>query len=345
MQIRPREIVLEQIRHHETDPVPYTLAFEEGWGIPELLDAHFGGSAWRDRIQTYLFKTQVVNPRRLLPTDDPAYKSDLYGSRWRVDKRPFHLEVPGLPEPSLRDFRWPEPGQFLLEDEVVAAARRECDEMAEDFLTIAGLGWGLFETSWGLRGFENVLMDVASEPDFYGELLDQLTEQFLAFVELTCDVLPNVDAIMFGDDWGHQHGVMVGPDRWRTFFKPRYARIYEAAHRRGKLVLSHCCGSVADIMPDIIEIGLDVLESVQPEAKGMNPYELNRKWGDSITFWGCLGSQSTIQFGTPAEIHAEVAHLRREMSRGGGYILAPAKGLQPGTPIANAAAVVEAITA
>ena len=97
-------------------------------------------------------------------------------------------------------------------------------------------------------------------------------------------------------------------------------------------------------MPDIIEIGMDVLESVQPEASGMNPpYELQRAWGDRITFWGCLGSQSTIQFGTPDQIHAEVGRLRRHMARGGGYILAPAKGLQPGTPIENAAAVVEAI--
>ena len=97
-------------------------------------------------------------------------------------------------------------------------------------------------------------------------------------------------------------------------------------------------------MSDIVDIGLDVLESVQPEAAGMNPYELKRQWGDRITFWGCLGSQSTIQFGTPEQIQAEVRRLRSEMAVGGGYILAPAKGLQPGTPTDNAAAVVEAIT-
>ena len=98
-------------------------------------------------------------------------------------------------------------------------------------------------------------------------------------------------------------------------------------------------------MPDLIDIGLDVLESVQPEASGMNPYELKKAWGDKITFWGCLGSQSTIPFGSPVEIHAEILRLRREMSEGGGYILAPAKALQPGTPTENAVAVVEAFTA
>ena len=124
--------------------------------------------------------------------------------------------------------------------------------------------------------------------------------------------------------------------------KPRWAKIYAAVHAHGKIVMSHSCGSVAEIIPDLIDIGLDVLESVQPEAAGMNPSELKRLWGDRITFWGCLGSQSTIPRGTPDEIRAEIQHLRAVMGVGGGYILAPAKTLQPETPIANAVAIVEA---
>jgi uroporphyrinogen decarboxylase len=104
----------------------------------------------------------------------------------------------------------------------------------------------------------------------------------------------------------------------------------------------HCCGSVADIMGDIVEIGLDVLESVQPEAAGMNPSALKKKWGDKITFWGGLGSQSTIPFAASAEVRREIRRLRSEMGRGGGYVLAPAKPLRPETPTENAVAVVEA---
>jgi uroporphyrinogen decarboxylase len=105
-------------------------------------------------------------------------------------------------------------------------------------------------------------------------------------------------------------------------------------------VLSHCCGSVADILPDLIETELDVLESVQPEA--MDPYDLKKQYSQEITFWGGLGSQTTIPFGTPKDIHGEVQKLCREMGKGGGYILAPSKALQPETPTENAAAVVEA---
>ncbi|MDK1031866.1 MAG: uroporphyrinogen decarboxylase family protein, partial [Planctomycetia bacterium] len=234
--------------------------------------------------------------------------------------------------------------EFFADEEGVAKARKVCEENKGRRFLAASFGWGLFESAWGARGFENVLMDMVAEPDFFEELLDRITAQLLAYVDFTCRSLPDIDAIMFGDDWGDQRGIIMGPERWRKLFKPRCAMIYEAARARGKIVMTHCCGSVVDILPDLIEIGLDVLESCQPEARGMNPYELKKKFGDDIAFWGCLGSQSTIPFGTPEEIRSEVKRLCREMGKGGGYILAPAKSLQPGTPTENAVAVIEAFT-
>ena len=161
-------------------------------------------------------------------------------------------------------------------------------------------------------------------------------------MEYTADM--PIDGILFGDDWGDQRGVILGAERWRRFLKPRWAKIYEAVRASGKIVMSHSCGSVAEIMPDMIEIGLQVHESVQPEASGMNPYELKQKWENEITFWGCLGSQSTIPRGTPGGIRSEIRHLKTAMGIGGGYILAPAKPLQSDTPTENAVAVVEAFT-
>jgi uroporphyrinogen decarboxylase len=342
MTVKPRDTILGQISHRETDPVPYTISFEGN--TEEQLNAHYGGTEWRDRLQTFIVAAGVVDNQKKEPSERKGIYRDHYGSLWREDRRPFHMEAPALPEPYFDGYRWPEPEEFFLDEERVSEARQLCADNKDQCFLTAALGWGLFETSWGIRGFENVLMDVVAEPDFYDELLDRITAQFLAYIDFTCRSLPDVDAVMFGDDWGDQRGVIVGPERWRKLFKPRCARIYQAVHAHGKYVISHCCGSVADIMPDIIEIGLDVLESVQPEARGMNPYELKRRWGDKLTFWGGLGSQSTIPFGTPSEIHAEVRRLRSEMGKGGGYILAPAKGLQPGTPTENAAAVIEAFT-
>ena len=336
----PREIVLDQISHRETDIIPYTLGFEGD--VTDRLDAHYGGDQWHDSLRTFIKGTSVVNTMKKDPTDREGYWVDPYGSLWRMDRRPFHLESPAMARPSFDDYQWPKPEAFFVNDSLIAQARQFCEEEKDEFFLIGWLGWGLFETSWNVRGFENILMDVVSEPDFVEELMDRITEQFLAYVDFTCRHLPDVHAIMFGDDWGDQRGVIVGPERWRKLFKPRYARIYDAVHAHGKFVISHCCGSIHDIMPDVIEIGLDVLESVQPEARNMNPYDLKRKWGDEITFWGCLGSQSTIPFGTPDDIREEVERLRQEMGKGGGFILAPAKPLQPETSTENAIAVVEA---
>ena len=333
----PREIVLEQIRHHQTEPVPYTLTFEPP--VAERLDRHYGDPGWRQRIVPYIVRCATIDRRGTRPIDD-VHTRDLFGTVWREDQRPFHLQEPGLKEPSLEGYDFPSAEAFVKPDleETVAEGMRQ----HPDSFNVINMGWGLWETYWGIRGFENAMMDCLVEPGFFAEVLDRLTDLYLVQTE-RCRAFP-VDAIMFGDDWGEQRGVMIGPERWREFFKPRYAEIYEAVHAQDKLVMSHCCGSVVDIMPDIIEIGLDVLESVQPEAAGMNPYELKAKWGADITFWGALGSQSTIPHGTPQEIHDEVARLRREMGAGGGYILAPAKTLLPETPTENAVALVEAFT-
>jgi uroporphyrinogen decarboxylase len=332
-----KEIVRSQIEHRETPVIPYTLGFEGD--VAERLDRHYGGAAWRDRLRPYIVSMSAVDTDIKIPLGNGRDR-DVYGGIWRTDQRPWHLETPPLAQPSFDGYELPAPEKFFR-PEWKTAAFETCRKSRDSFL-VGVLGWGLFERSWNLRGFENALMDAVAEPDFYEEMVDRLMHLYLTFVKYTVD-LP-VDAILFGDDWGDQRGVILGPERWRKFLKPRWAKIYQAVHAAGKIVISHSCGSVADIMPDIIEIGLDVLESVQPEAAGMNPYELKRKWGGKIAFWGGLGSQSTIPFGTPGEIKAEVRRLCREMGRGGGYILAPAKSLQPETPTANAVAVVEAFT-
>jgi uroporphyrinogen decarboxylase len=328
----PRDRVWAQIRHQETDFVPYTLGWEGDVG--ERLDAYYGGPAWRDLIDNAI--RHVPGPNLVVETDAGPLFTDVYGSTWRVDRRPFHLEQPALKEPSLRGYAFPEVATLFSDDWKERAVQAWAG--LRGYFTVAGFGFGLFERTWTLRGFADVLADAAAEPEFYDELVEQIAVHQLQIIDRLVE-LP-VDGIMFSDDWGYQQGMLLGPARWRRFIKPRLARMYERVHRVGKFTLSHCCGNVVDVVPDLVEIGLDVLESVQPEA--MNPYELKEHYGQEMTFWGGLGSQSVIPFGTPQEIREEVARLCREMSCGGGYILAPAKSLQPETPTANAAAVVEA---
>lgn len=334
MDLAPRDRVLAQIHHQETDYVPYTVRFEGD--VADRLDAYYGNDSWRSLIDNAIQRMPIPN----LDVDRLAgpYYTDLYGSTWQVDYRIFRLVEPALKTPSLEGLVFPD--LDLIFDSVWEEKTLQAIKQHERYFLVIGFGVGLFERSWALRGFENTLIDVIAHPEFYEELIARLTDHQEAIIARLLE-LP-VDGILFADDWGYQQGVLVGAERWRRIFKPHLARLYQGVHEAGKYVLTHCCGSIEEILSDLIEIGLDVYQSVQPEAKNNNPYELKRKFGDKITFWGGLGSQSTIPFSTPAEIKAEVTRLCREMGQGGGYILCPAKPLQPETPVENAAAVVEA---
>jgi uroporphyrinogen decarboxylase len=339
MPLTPKESVIAQIQHHETDPIPYTLSWEEE-SVAERLDQHYGNRVWRSLLQDAICGVDLPRPGLgLLAGTGEAGETvrDLFGSTWRVDMRPAHLVEAPLKEPALSGYRFPEI-EACFDPGWEQKARSQIAAWPDRFTT-ASFGFGLFERTWTLRGFENVMMDVAAEPAFYASLLDAITEHQSALLER---ILPlPLDGFMFSDDWGYQEGVLIGADRWRKLLKPRLARLYAQVHAAGKYVITHCCGSIAEILPDLIEIGLDVYESVQPEAKNNRPDELKRRYGDHLTFWGGLGSQSTIPFGTPDEIRGEVGRLCRVMGRGGGFILCPAKALQPETPTENAAAVVE----
>ena len=329
----PREIVWEQIRHRETPRIPYTLGFEPD--VAARIDAHYGGAVWRESLIPYMARTSGI-ARPVLAEPLPRVV-DAFGTVWRRDELPPVVLEPALKAPSFHGYAFPTVDDLVPPEAVPEALQRVRE--AGDSFTVVNTGICLWQ-GWYIRGFEETLVDCVAHEEFYAELLDRMTQLTLDVIE-KCAGIP-ADAIMMGDDWGDQRGPLIGPERWRRFYKPRYARIFQAVHDQGKVALLHCCGSVAEIMGDIVEIGLDVLESVQPEAAGMNPYELKKQWGDNITFWGGLGSQSTIPFGTPGEIRREIARLRTEMSQGGGYILAPAKGLRPETPTANAVAVLEA---
>jgi uroporphyrinogen decarboxylase len=331
-----RERVIDQIHHRETDPIPYVLGIE-----PEVagqLDALYGGRGWRASIGNAV--AHIPAPHEDLGIGDwepGALHTDLFGAQWKTNGRLTHLEAWPLKEPCLRGFTFPDPAACFAPG-WEAAARQAIAENAGRRFLVCGIGFGVFERAWTLRGFDNVLADSALDPAFYQALVEAITDHQLALLEPILR-LP-VDGIMFSDDWGYQKGVILGPARWRRLIKPCYRRLYERVHAAGKFTLNHCCGSIAAILPDLVEIGLDVYESVQPEADGNDPYELKRCFGRHITFFGGFGAQSMPSM-TPQTARAEIRRLRAEMSKGGGYILAPAKPIPDGVPVEVAAAVYE----
>ena len=332
-----RERVIDQINHKSTEPVPAARLGFEG-DVAERLDAYYGDNSWQVLVKEidHILVVSAINRDGIAVNNTTGTYTDVFGSKWRNDMRTLHLEESVLKEPNLEGFLFPEAADFLVQN-----WREELPKKIEEYpdkFFIADLGYGMFVRSWILRGYEGALADAAIEPEFYDELLEKICDLHLSLLDEIC-TLP-VDGIILDGDWGDQRGIMMGPVRWRRFIKPRLAKLYDRIHKAGKYTLNHSCGNVSEVIPDLIEIGLDVLQSVQPEA--MNPYELKKNFGGDITFWGGLGSQRTIPFGTPEEIRKEVRRLCSEMGSGGGYVLGPSKGLQPETPTENAAAVVEA---
>ncbi|MEW5816614.1 MAG: uroporphyrinogen decarboxylase family protein [Spirochaetota bacterium] len=333
----PKEIVYAQIAHRQTHYIPYEILLESGTSVVARLNAYFGTPAWQNALTQHIVRFKAIDDGLdwELITEEP-FTVDKYGSIWRTNVWQRYLVEPALKSPTLDGYEWPETSVFFTPE--CRAKVQQILNNSTDAFTAAGFDFGLFERSWTLRGFENGLMDSVAEPAFFRQLIDRIfTQQMEILEELV--TLP-IDGIMFSDDWGGQQGILLGPERWRAYLKEPMRRMYQFAHSHGKTVLHHTCGNVIDVIPDAIEIGLDVLESVQPEA--MNPYVLKRRFGEHLTFWGGLGTQRMVPFGTPDELRAEINCLCREMGRGGGYILAPAKPLQDDTPTENGVVIVEA---
>ncbi|MBE0699960.1 MAG: hypothetical protein IH586_23790 [Anaerolineaceae bacterium] len=334
-----RELVIEQIQHRETQPIPYVLGVEDE--VARELDAYWGSPDWRTRIDNAIADVPMPHPDLgIAEWEQGVLHSDLFGSQWITNGTLTHLEEWPLQEASLKDFTFPAVEDCFTPGWEDAAMDVIAKNGGQKFL-VCGIGFGVFERAWTLRGFDNVLADSAESPAFYQELVERITDHQMALLERIL-ALP-LDGIMFSDDWGYQKGVILGPARWRKMIKPCYQRLYARVHAAGKYTLNHICGSVAAILPDMIEIGLDVYESVQPEAANNNPYDLKRSYGKDITFFGGLGAQSMPHF-TPDGVKAEIRHMRAEMGQGGGFILAPAKPIPTGTPVEVAAAVVEEFT-
>lgn len=332
--MQPRDIVKLAFQYQETICVPYS--FDVSPERASELTRFYGSASWRERVTSFIAGLTGVDNflslAGLSPQPDGTQR-DILGCSWRMGII-HHLEDWPLHEPRLGDYRLPDLGPYF--QRVRARWPRELARSARQFRVITH-SFGLFERAWSLRGFEDFLVDLALHQSFAEELLDHITAWFLQSVDLMAQA--PVDAIMLTDDHAFQRGLLMGAAHWRRFFKPRWARVLERVHHYGLYTIMHMCGDTSEVVPDLIEIGLDCMESCQPEC--MDIYALKRRYGRNIRFWGGLGAQSVLPFGTPDEVRRETQRLKREMARGGGYILAPAKSFGAEVPIANIAAYLE----
>jgi uroporphyrinogen decarboxylase len=203
------------------------------------------------------------------------------------------------------------------------------------------MGQTIFETAWLIRSMEELLPDMLGNPDWAAVLLDRIAEirriQSAKFAEA------DVDIIRTGDDVASQRGMLMDPETWREWLKPRLASIIDSARevKPDVLIWYHSDGDCRAIIPDLIEIGVDILNPVQPEC--MDPAEVKKLYGDRLSFSGTIGTQTTMPFGTPEEVRSEIKKRIHTVGRGGGLLIAPTHVLEPDVPWENVLAFVDGV--
>jgi uroporphyrinogen decarboxylase len=226
--------------------------------------------------------------------------------------------------------------------ELYADAHRLIAQHGDEYWIVGSTVTTIFETAWAMRGLEQLMTDFIEDPDLADAILDIPYKYHLIAAETLAGM--GVDMIWIGDDVGQQHGMLISPRHWRRFLKPRMANIIDRvkAVNPAVKVAYHTDGCVYAIIPELIEIGLDVLNPVQPAA--MDPARLKREYGRDLCFWGSIDEQHTMPFGRPGDVRREVAERIKTVGSDGGLILAPTHHLQLDTPLDNFWALLEAVT-
>lgn len=194
-----------------------------------------------------------------------------------------------------------------------------------------------------LRGVEQIMLDMALNPEIVDCIVEHVTEYYLEYNRRVFEAAQGgIDIFMMGDDFGTQISPMMSVEMWERFFARGFRRYIELAHRYGIKVMHHTCGSVRPLIPKFIDAGLDILQSLQPRAGGMDLHELKQEYGADLSFHGSIDIQQTLPRGKPDDIHREVQQRILAGKPGGGFIICTAHNIQADTPVDNVLALFDA---
>ncbi|MCG3179136.1 MAG: hypothetical protein BIFFINMI_01467 [Phycisphaerae bacterium] len=224
----------------------------------------------------------------------------------------------------------------------------DCGRIAADLAdgrdkATAGHSRGFFEIAHFVRGMDLFLADLAGEPEMACRLMDRIIDFLLVRARRTLQAGGGQFVIFeYNDDVASQRGLLISPAMWRRHIRPRVARFCDLFRSFGAKVRYHCCGSVRAIIPDLIEIGVEILNPVQPLAEGMDPFELKREFGRELTFHGGLDIQDFLIHATPQQVADHTRRMIDQIGCDGGFILGGSHNLQADTPVENVVAMIEA---
>jgi uroporphyrinogen decarboxylase len=258
---------------------------------------------------------------------------DGFGVVWdrSIDKDIGNVEGCVLPEPTLEGYTFPDP----LDPRCFADIPALIEKYPDRFRVFA-IGFSLYERAWTLRGMQNLMMDFIEHPDFVHTLLNAISEWNIAQAEEALKY--DIDCIYYGDDWGQQRGLQMGPAIWRQFLRPALEPMYRVVREAGRYVIIHSCGDVDELFEDLIEMGLNCFNPFQPEV--MDVAALIEHYRGRLAFYGGLSVQQTLPYGTADDVREETERLI-SLGRGGGYILSPSHAVPKDVPLENMLAFIQ----
>ena len=311
--------------------VPWSCGFTQE--AKDKLRAHYGSIDLEDALQNHLVK--LGSDIGFFADWGNDHVQDVFGVVWdrSVDKDIGNVVGCVLAEPTLHGCKFPNP----LDPRFFADIPEKLARYGDRF-RVFQIGFSLYERAWTLRGMENLLMDFVDHPAFVHDLFNAIADYNIAQVREACKY--DIDAIYFGDDWGQQRGLQMGPRLWKKFIYPVLQRMYGAVHDANKVVFIHSCGDVDELFDDLVGIGLNCFNPFQPEV--MDVVALHQQYRGRLAFHGGLSTQRTLPYGTVDDVRRETERLL-EMGRAGGYIFAPAHDVEGDVPLKNMLAFIDVI--
>jgi len=376
-----RERILTTLDHREPDRVPFDLAGTTWTGIAngayQKLRMFLGKDSeepvWSDVVQQIvipsdeILKILEVDTRGLFPLT--SHNWDVYdkltdkGDNWEYHdewsfthhfpktgglwfslvKHPMENIVPDVNE--ISRFNWP----AASDRERIKGLREKAVRFKEQgkIVMLKGLCAGIFEMHQRFRRMTNALVDPLLYPEFSDLLIGKIADLKIEFWTMALAELADiVDVIAEADDYGTQESQLIDPDHFRLYYKPHITRIIEAMRKNapGAKIMFHSCGNVRPIIPDFIEMGVNILNPVHINASGMEPYQLKKDFGKDIVFWGGgVDTQKILARGTPGEVSDDVAKNIDALAPGGGFVFAAVHNIQSEVPPQNIISMVESI--
>jgi len=348
--ISSKELVLEALSHNETYrvPVDYWATGE----VTEKLCRHLHVASKDNLLEKLGVDLRYAFPNycgpQLKRCDDGSYE-DIWKVRRKVIRgaggsyeHTVHNPLSSVKTiDELEDWSPPSPDWYDYHS--LCSQCETYDVYATVFVGDRTNRTSVLHQAMYLRGVQQALIDPLRDPQFTHRLYEKITEFYLELNERCFEEAGNlIDIFMMGEDLGTQTGLLVSSKIFREFIKPYLARHAGLAKRYGVRVMLHSCGAIRELIPDFIDMGIDILNPIQVRAKRMNTAELKKEFGDRLSFHGSVDIQQTLPLGRPEDVRAEVRDRIRVLGRGGGFILCTTHNIQEDTPIKNILAMYKA---